>query len=416
MKTKIICLFLVCVITFSNQKLIQIDMQSNITDSELQPMILNYNYICDNWTPSLLNPLLTIPDSIDIEGYNLSYIKQIELNNILYDKNIFTCDVSRILFNNQYNTYLGICTYYTFTEYEKCYYGLSPSVPEKTQGLDKQEYNLAILKNNRSIDNQIFSFEKWEINKRFVKTTFYLGDSHEHFQSDEGYIGTCTIPDNEYWSCSFNEMTFNDVVIPLLKDDKTLYTIYFTSDSYDIIFPNSFKTIFTDASDGKCTKHIYDVDYYLDCEGLNDKEFIPLRLSKEGMNITIEIDFYYNYSTIIDNPRKRTRIKFDGIDYIIFPLMMFKQFHVEFNAEKKMISFYTEDGSILEVPKVVKEKSYTLVICLLIGAVLVFILIIALLIYCIKKHCNENIEKKISKYNRFEDDDDFQHMNDTREY
>ena len=70
------------------------------------------------------------------------------------------------------------------------------------------------------------------------------------------------------------------------------------------------------------------------------------------INITLEVDkinrFYANYPS----SGGTTNIFFGEFEYIIFPLVMFKNFHVQFDVEKRVISFYPNDTSILEI----KEK------------------------------------------------------------
>ena len=80
-----------------------------------------------------------------------------------------------------------------------------------------------------------------------------------------------------------------------------------------------------------------------------------MKLINENMKIKAEIDSVarFSYNNLQAN---RTRIKFDDIDYIVLPLTMFKQFHIQFDANNNIISFYTTDKSILEV-KTKKESN-----------------------------------------------------------
>ncbi len=411
---KKIYLILICLFSFSAQKYIELNLQTEKTESELMPLHFDYQYIINDWIPSLINPVLIISDSVNTQDYGLSFKTRMQLSNILYSGSSYRCDVSNLLFNKQYKTEIGKCRFSEGEKNNRNYFGLSPSVPKSTKDLDKEDYNIAILKNNSHIDNTIFSFEKWEIKDDLITSKFYLGDSHEHFKSTDGYIGKCSMADNEYWGCSFDEMTFNDdVVIPLSKDDKSLYNIYFMSESYDIVFPNSFKDKLVKASDEKCKIQKYEYDYYLDCEGLNKKEYIPLELSKENMKITVEIDYFYSYCKAKDKQKIKTRIKFEEIDYIIFPLMMFKQFHIEFDASNKMISFYTKDSSILDVPS--PGKSIVLKVFLIILLILLIIIVVFAIgfgiYYLIKKKGKSSLEKDINKFNRFESEDIFEKMN-----
>ena len=76
-----------------------------------------------------------------------------------------------------------------------------------------------------------------------------------------------------------------------------------------------------------------------------------------------------------------TNIYFDDIDYIVMPLIVFKEFHVLFDAEENKISFYSQDKSLLkkiEKPADTQSSSYfkthifssifiIAIICLVIG-------------------------------------------------
>ena len=404
---------LICLISISYQKYIEFTLQSEKTETELMPLHFNLEYICNDWIPSLFNPVLTISNNKDTQDYELFFVKRItKFNNILYEDYSFACDLSYLLFNNEYKTYIAKCN--LNQQYDRSYFGLSPSSSKRSKGFNDEEYNLALLKNNSHIDKTIFSFEKWEITDDLITSKFYLGDSHEHFKSTDGYIGKCSMTDDEYWGCSFDEMTFNDVDIPLSKDDESLYNIYFMSESYDIVFPIEFKDKLIEASNEKCQVK----SYYLECEDLDEKEYIPLILSKEKMKITAEIDYFYNYCKAKDKPKIKTRIKFDYIDYIFFPLMMFKQFHIEFDANNKTISFYTKDSSILDVPSQTIEKiksNFLKVFLITLLIILIIVVIIAsvfgLYICLRKRRKSSSIEKYINKFNRFEDEDSFESIN-----
>ena len=409
---------LMCLYFYSNQKHLEFTLKSDITAySELNPLHFDLDYICNDWIPSLINPILIIPNSKTVEEGKSIYLRDISIGNILYGTSKIDCELYELDFNNVYNTSLGTYELNEDGNFKGCYYGLSPSIPEDTQGLGKEQYNLAILKNNHTIDNKIFSFEKWEIKENLISSKFLLGDSHDHFKEEDGYIGQCKMTDDEYWGCSFKEMTFNNVIISLSKDDKSLYNIYFASETNDIILPNKFKDILENNSNNECKVKTND-NYYLYCDDLNDQGYIPLRLSKEDMNITVEIDYAFNYSKNTDIPKNKTRITFQPINYMIFPLMMFKRFDIEFNANNKMISFYTKDSSILEVPEKPKKSSSSSSSVLTVFLVILIILIVIAgavgIYYLIRKKFKRNIESDINKFSRFDDDEDFKNMNEKR--
>ena len=409
---KNIYLVLIYLISFSNQEYTKINLKSSINTFELNPLHFSKRYICDNWIPSLFNPILIVKDG-SLDGYELDKKKQISLKNNLYFNDIFNCTISELLFDNSYKTYIGECPFVD-SDYNICLYGLAPSIPKTTEGLEKEEYNLAILKNNKEIANKVFSFGKWEITDNDINSILYFGDNHENFKSNEGYIGKCNITDDEYWGCSFKEMIFNNVTIPLKKDsNSSLYNIYFASEIYDIVFPNGLKNKFQEASNNKCESHLFGTSYYLGCEGLNEKDYIPLKLINEDMNITAEIDYFAKYSKSDKIPKSQTRIKFQSSDYIIFPLIMFKHFHIEFDANKKTISFFTKNSSLLELPKIIVEKSNALFVFLIILIVLLSIAIVVGLIFLYRKKCRPDIEKDINRFTKYEDDD-FENMNERR--
>ena len=80
-------------------------------------------------------------------------------------------------------------------------------------------------------------------------------------------------------------------------------------------------------------------------------------MSKD-INITLELDKFNRYYTESNDDNERINlILSDEIHFIIFPLIMFKQFHVQFDAEKKVINFYTKNSSLLQVKKENHETS-----------------------------------------------------------
>ena len=410
LKTKKIYLLLMYLISFSNQAYITFDLFADINNKELAPLKFKIKYLCDNWYPSLLNSLLITPEG-QMDEYQKQYIGKIDIANIYYRDKNFQCTLYEFLFNDEYNIYLGSCNLNEFN----CYYGLAPSIPKTSTGLNKDQYNLLKLKNNDDIKELIFSFDKWQIKDDKISSTLYLGGSHDHFNSNEGYVGNCNITDKEYWSCAFKEIIFNNVKIPLAKDDKSSYNIYFSSEDNNIVFPNTFKSLFTEASNGKCKASIYSNIYHLGCEDLTGGEYIPLKIIGEDMNITAEIDYSKNYCKDKETNKYKTRIKFESIKYIIFPLMMFKKFHVQFDGVNKKISFFTEDKSILEVPEKPAEGKSSILTVLLVILIILIVLAIAFLVYhYIGKLRGNSLEKSINECNKYEDD--FRNINDNSNF
>ena len=255
-----------------------------------------------------------------------------------------------------------------------------------------------------------------------MKTTLYLGDTHENFKTNrkEGIIGTCkTNKLDLFWGCKFNQMSYNGKSIDLKNEAGNIYQIYFSSEDYNIIFPISFKDNFETITNGQC-KYYEDVmsskDSYVYCDNMfNESQYVLLNLINDDINITIQIDNVnrYNNGKAENN---RTRIKYKDIDYFILPLIMFKQFHVQFDADKELISFYTTDKSILKKRKEENKKdsgNTGLTIFLVIFIIILILGLLYLAFLFIKKRRN-SIEKNINKYNKFDEDDNFQNMNEKR--
>ena len=137
------------------------------------------------------------------------------------------------------------------------------------------------------------------------------------------------------------------------------------------------------------------------------------------MIITIEIDNKIRYNNK-DNEYK-TRIKFEDINYFILPLIVFKNFDIQFNAQDNIISFYTTDESILElkkkndnnpIPKEEEEPSNAGIIILVIFIVILILVLLFGIFWFLKRR--RNSESNINKYNKFEDEENFQDMNDKK--
>ena len=130
------------------------------------------------------------------------------------------------------------------------------------------------------------------------------------------------------------------------------------------------------------------------------------------MEITLEVDKinrFYNYSSSDGT----TNILFHDFEYIIFPLVMLKNFHVQFDVEKKVISFFSNDTSILKVKKKTNEtqkneNSDGISIGIIIFIIILCIILIGFIgffyyfFYYKKKYLN--LEKKFIKYSKFDDE------------
>ena len=146
----------------------------------------------------------------------------------------------------------------------------------------------------------------------------------------------------------------------------------------------------------------------------NEKNFASISLIDDNMNITIQIDSIIRFSNKNDSEKDKTRIQFQDINYFIFPLIMFKNFHIQFNADNDIISFYTTDKSILQLIQKTEENSSNGLKVFLI--ILIILIIIALLfgIFVFLSKRKGSVQKSINKYNKFEDEDNFQNMNEKR--
>ena len=290
--------------------------------------------------------------------------------------------------------------------------------------IEQSSITLEQLKQTNQIDKKIFSFDKWNISEdNAIKSTFYYGDLHEHFNSKKKYIGNCKAEKlDKYWGCFFNEISFNDIIIDLKKNDVDYYPIYFTSESFNITFPQSFKEKFDNQTNNLCT-YEEDNDKKESNFTCNNSIFINeevalLKLIDNNTIITTEIDNLYRFNHSIKEGKNRTRIKYnDKIEYFIFPLIMFKNFHIQFDAENNLISFYTTNTSILTLKNIRddddKESSSGLIIFLIILIILI-VLGLVLGVFCFLKRRRGSLEKNINKYNKFEDEENFQSLNEQR--
>lgn len=245
-----------------------------------------------------------------------------------------------------------------------------------------------------------------------LNTIFYLGDSHEDFNSNKGIIGSCdNYKDNDLWGCSFKEMLFNDLNIPLKKSDESIYKIYIATETHNLIFPLIYKDIFKNISKGLCSPS---VENYLSCEGFfNKSTYVNLQLTESNGNfvITGQVDSVNRFNQIDEGKINYARIQFEEIDYIVLPLMTFKEFHVQFNAENNEIRFYTNDSSILKVKEMRKDDSSSGLSIFIILLIILIILGLCFGIFWLLRR-RRNGEKNINKFSKFEDEEDYHNINE----
>ena len=295
---------------------------------------------------------------------------------------------------------------------KSCYLGLSLGT-NSTNYLNESYYLLNKLYDSKQIKQKIFSFDKWNINQNSILTNFYFGDIHENFKSNNGIIGSCKnieYPEYPYWGCSFKEIIINnydDRTISLEYEDGKYYKIYFATETNDIIFPEIFRGLFYYASKGKCKYYNSEDKYSLYCKDKEKKGYIPIKFINDNMNITGEIDILDRFN--IESQSEKTLVTFDDINYIVLPLIMFKNFHIQFDGNNNIISFYTTDNSILEIKKEDKSNNKGLskaVIAVIIISVILAIAIIGFLIFIyirLRKESNiKKTEKKIEEIQEFQ--------------
>lgn len=409
----IYCICFLINIIFSTQKFDSFPITINPNTTEKGGYFIkddNTKHYCIEWFPSLFMPILMVPDSIDIGTTFPIQNSEFELKipMIEKNKNLKYKLYEKIEFLRQDYTSILMRQLYSITNL--CYLGIAPGV-DNYQKIEEKQIILNALKEEGLIDKKIFSFDIWDI-KSDPKTILFLGDSHDVFNSNDGMIGTCErYPKDSLWGCSFKEMIFNNINIPLKNSTENFYKIYFATETHNLIFPIEFENIFKIASNSKC---IYSSESYLVCEGFFDSSgHVPLQLTEANDNfvITGEVDNIIRFNQNNDELKDYARIEFQDIDYIVLPLMAFKEFHVQFDAENNLIRFYTNNPNILKVKQIKKDFSWF-------SAFIVILIILIVLglgfaaFWFIKNR--RKAETKINKFSKFEDEEDYQNMNEKK--
>ena len=413
------CLILLITFIYETKEIykeIPLKLEKKGGDANL-PLYIETSDACSKWVPALFSQILIIksPENYEDKNWKLDFksnpsSKEVEGNLEMY---LYSGSVS--IFNP---IYLALSKY-QWPSF--CQFGLSYSDIFATKTTDNVNYN--VMKNlisSKQLEKNVFSFDKWNFNdSELITSKIYIGDSHEDFFMDN--VGTCKFNDTSYFGCIFDDFIFLNETFPLTNENNQSYIIYFSSEFTKIYFPQEFIDKITD--NGKCeytTVPSYNIR--LTCEELKGKEYLPLKLRSANMNITLEVDYigrYYQYSI-----EGVANILFHNYDYIIFPLTMLKNFHVQFNIENNTINFYTNDTSLLEVPKKEEptpdtdpnpsqdpkeEPSDGPSAGLIVFLVIVGILLVGGLGYggflIWKKKQNPDIEKRFNKYAKFEDED-----------
>ena len=408
--------YIIINISFSLQK-------SNIFNIsiEINKFQLDFFYVIDNefkdpckkWIPSIFNPIL-LSKKIDLPSRNLVIENYKLYNPVFYNYNFITISLYKDIKFLDYEMYLA--KGFSEGEIEYCYFGLSNGLANYNL-LNESEINLNYLKNNGIIDKKIFSFDKWEINEKdnFINSTFHYGIFNDIFTSKEGALGTCeSNPKDLTWGCEFKEMVFNENIL-LKNDNGTFLKVYFASEIYDLIFPKSFKDKIINSSKEKCEYQERILN--LVCKDIfKYNSYLPLTLSNDDMKITGEIDSINRFNIYDSSKKDNMRIIFKEIDYIILPLIVFKNFYIQFNAENNKISFYTDNTTILQVKKEVENdsSSSTFIVFIVIFIIILIIVVLGYGVYFLIKKKGSKVEKSINKFSKLEEEEEFHNMNENR--
>ena len=424
-KNYLIFVFFVIFITLSKEEYQTIPMNFNFYDSQLAKFNIKLENVaeddntkCKNWIPSLFNPILLVHYNIKPEQSAEKQMKTINLP--IFEEEIRALFYPQYLFLDKYQ--VNLFRILNQNEFNDCYFGLLDKIG------DYPINDSNIFLNNMLegyINKRIFSFGEWNIIGNDISSNFYFGDNHEYFieKPKDGIIGICKVDEfDKYWGCIFNNMTFHNKTVDLKKENNEFYKIYFSSENFDVIFPLDFQGNFDNITENSCN-YTEDSEHKisnLSCSNFfNTGEYELITLSDENMDISIEIDNLYRFETIKDEDRHKTRISYQNVKYFILPLSMFKKFLVQFNAEDKSISFYTNNSTILKLKNNQNDKnnnngsSNGLKVFLIIFFIIILLILIFGIIWFIKKR-RGNVEKNINKYNKFEDEENFQDMNEKR--
>ena len=403
-------------IPFTSQNYV-FNAESKFLENDLEPLNINYTINnCSLVIPFLFSPIILAYNDYDFENGNFRDLGEIKFETPL---NSFG-EINEICYKERdLDLYFSIHHQNIFEK--SCYFGLSMLLLNTSTGnrIFTEINNFIVLKDKKEINETIFSFNKWEILNNLIKSELHLGYSHPDFSSKDGIIGTCiNAEENSTWSCIFNNITFQNKTISLKKEDNEYYKIYFSSESHDIIFPLNLLEKFDNATEGNCSVQsitiLYKVKETYACTNYFVKDNnISLTLNNDNMSITLEVDNYQRFSQDKSEIQKNhSRISFSKYhNDIIFPLIMFKQFHVQFNGEKNVINFFTKDKNLLKVKQEPKNDSSDsdssgLTVFLVILLIILFLALCFGILYFVKKKLNKSVENDINKFNKFEDEEE----------
>ena len=266
---------------------------------------------CKKWVPSLFSPIL-IANTENIYGIEYKKLEEVEIPPKTMDSPLSLVIIYgfNFIFLDQYDILLAKKP---FQNIPYCYFGLSSIIG----AFDINETNITInrLYNNNKIEEKIFSFDRWFINNKTktMSTSIYFGKEHDHFKikNENATIGNCRPNKSfEYWGCSFDQMPLDGNIVNLTDKNNKTYKIYFSTENYNITFPQDFRSLFfnnlTHIQYQNYSHKSESEDYYVSCENLlENNEYIPLKLISKNMTITIEIDSQKRFN---NNKEKKEQI------------------------------------------------------------------------------------------------------------
>lgn len=392
----------------------EFDIEIFTNKTRLTPLYFNStDVMCPSYIPSLFNslPLVKNGEYAEITKQHYSVIVE---NYVMKPREcyIYIGNVS----NNIFRTYFGMNKAQSYAD---CYFGLSSGFsygPKEGEMKDKNT-TLDYLKITKIIDEKKFSFDKWDLNDPdYIKSKIHLGYSHNDFSSkNTKYIGTCEIfKEDNYWGCYFKQMIFNNQQISLKKTDGNYYKIYFSSEIYEIKFPDDFREYII--NNGTC--NFDPLTEMTTCKGLFKEDlFVPLKLSNDNMDITLEVDSLKRFNSWKSYDQDLIKINFDeNIDYIIFPLSMFKNFHIQFDQDNNIVKFYSTDKNILHVKNKdpPKEEGSNVLTVFIVILIIILILGLGYGVFRFIRYKKDADSREINKFTRFEDEDDFKNNMDKK--
>lgn len=384
---------------------------------------------CKKWVPSLFSPILLNSDRSSGIHEISEKSEKIDIPPFSFGKKLSfkLYDIYNFEFLDKYNILLGILQ--SGNLLSSCYFGLSSKLGDFTMLNKTTDISINRLYEDKKIRDKIFSFDKWFINEEIkeIKTSFYFGLEHDNFKikNKNATLGKCKGEEEyQYWGCPFDQMSLNENIVDLKDKNNNTYKIYFSTENYNITFPetflDSFYYILTNQQCKNKSDIKEDIESYVTCENLLEgKKYIPIKLISKDMNITIEIDSQKRFND--NRPSDKTYIRYEKVDYFILPLIMFKNFHIQFEAENDTIKFYTDEKDILEVPEEEEEEedkkpnsNNSSKVGVVFLTIFIIILIIALsygVFWLIRKR-KGSVEKNINKYNKFDEDDNYQNLSE----